>query len=65
MTTSRTLPPAPTCRQTGSLRGSGACMAAWDGSCGYCGLPPVSVDMQAQLDALLDERAQLTVEGWR
>jgi hypothetical protein len=63
VTAARTGPvqPAPTCRQTGSPRGSGACMAARDGSCGYCGLPAPDADARARLD----ERAQLNEEVYR
>lgn len=58
MTATRTPPrPALTCLQTGSPRGSGACLAG-PGGCGYCGLPAPTVD------ALLDERAQYA-EGLR
>lgn len=64
MTATRTLPrPALTCRQTGSPRGFGACLAG-PGGCGYCGLP-APVDARLRLDALLDERAQYAAEDFR
>jgi hypothetical protein len=56
---------ALTCRQTGTPRGSGACMAAWDRSCDYCNLPVPTVDVRLRLDALLDERAQYAAEDYR
>lgn len=55
--------PAPTCRRTGSPRGTGACLGSSSGACGYCGLPAPEVDERARVDAALDERAQLIVEG--
>lgn len=57
--------PLLTCVRTGSPRSVGACLAARDGSCAYCGLPPVDVAEQAKLTALLDEREQLAAEVWR
>lgn len=58
-------PPALVCRQTGSIRSVAPCMAWASGACGYCGIPAPEVDERARMDAVLDEREQLTVEGLR
>lgn len=55
--------PRLTCVQTGASRGWGACLAGADGGCTYCGIR--AVDEQARLTALLDERHELLIDGWR
>ena len=65
--TAPTRPRTPVCAQTGSARGTGACLSATTGSCAYCGLPGERMQAGGSESgggraALADEQEQVWAE---